>query len=52
MRTETVTSPLLSDLPRATEAPTRDVDPDFADSLRLHLTESLDEYDAQVGGRS
>lgn len=55
--TETVTSVLLSDPPPVLVAPALlrglglvDRDPDYMESLRLGLTESLAEYDARIGG--
>lgn len=57
MRTETVVSVLLSDPPAVLVAPAPlrglgllEPDPDFEESLRLNLTESLDVWDARIGG--
>ncbi|MFI5985112.1 hypothetical protein ACIBEA_30125 [Streptomyces sp. NPDC051555] len=56
-RVESATSVLLSDPPPVLVAPALlrglgllDRDPDYLESLRLGLTESLDEYDARIGG--
>jgi hypothetical protein len=58
-RTETVVSVLLSDPPPVLVAPAllrglglvaRPVDPDFAESLRDGFVESLDQWDARIGG--
>lgn len=50
MRTEVVAlSELLSDPPPVPVQ--RPIDPDYAESLRLHLSESLAEYNTRTGGR-
>lgn len=58
-RTETVVSVLLCDPPAVLVAPAllRGLgliarDPDFEESVRLNLTESLDAWDTRIGGRS